>query len=146
MSDKKEYFVPAGSPVYPDKFDTRVRLRSLTLGLLKPEDVEKHLESLPDEAANADIVDFNSIVENEEAVASASEEKSARVSAEPALQQEIPEPIAATESYVAPVAQASHVESESSASEAASESEETPRSNELEIPTVVPPSDTPDFD
>jgi len=119
-------------------FDTRVRLRSLTLGLLKPEDLEKHLASLPDEAGNAEVVDFNSIVDNEEAVASPSEEKKVPVKAEPAFQQPIPEPIAAMESSVSS-------EEMNAGSEDNSETE-APRSQELEIPAVVPPSDTPDFD
>jgi hypothetical protein len=53
--DPKVYFIPQGSPVAPDRFDTRIRLRSLTRGLIRAEDLEKHLKSLPDDAASGEV-------------------------------------------------------------------------------------------
>lgn len=64
--DNKVYYVPKGSPVYPNPFDTRIRLRSLTRGLLSADEVKNYLSSLPDDSANAEFVDFNEIVEGED--------------------------------------------------------------------------------
>jgi hypothetical protein len=64
--DNKVYYVPKGSPVYPNPFDTRIRLRSLTRGLLSEDEVKNYLDSLPDDSANAEFVDLNAILEGED--------------------------------------------------------------------------------
>lgn len=66
--DNKVYYVPKDSPVYPNRFDTRIRLRSLTRGLLSPEEVQNYLNSLPDEAANAEYVDLNNITDEDDSL------------------------------------------------------------------------------
>jgi|GEM_PF-1630603 len=72
--DNKVYYVPKDSPVYPNRFDTRIRLRSLTRGLLSPEEVQTYLTNLPDDAANGEFVDFNAIVEDEDQIEDTSAE------------------------------------------------------------------------
>jgi hypothetical protein len=72
--DDKVYYVPKDSPVYPNKFDTRVRLRSLTLGLLKYDEIKAHEDQLPDESANAEFRDFNTVIEEDEAVSTSDDE------------------------------------------------------------------------
>jgi hypothetical protein len=47
------YFTPEDSPVRPNPFDTRVRLRSLSRALITPAELKKHLQSLPDETHQA---------------------------------------------------------------------------------------------
>ncbi len=58
----KIYYNPAGSPVVPDRFDVRIRLRSLTRGLITHDDVKSYRENLPDEANNADFRPFAEII------------------------------------------------------------------------------------
>jgi hypothetical protein len=68
MTTKKNdkiYYAPEGSPVVPDKFDVRTRLRSLTRGLISHDDVKKYRENLPDDAANADFRPFAEIIGHE---------------------------------------------------------------------------------
>ncbi len=60
-NDKAIYYNPPNSPVVPDQFDVRIRLRSLTRGLISQEDVKKYRENLPDDAANADFRPFAEI-------------------------------------------------------------------------------------
>ena len=67
------YYTPAGSPVIPDRFDVRVRLRHLSKGALSFEEVKKHLSSLPDDSAHADYRNYDSVV-REEATESAGEQ------------------------------------------------------------------------
>ncbi len=62
------YFTPEGSPVAPDKFDTRVRMRNLSKGLITRETLEKHLNALPDDTDAGEYRSFDSIV-NEEVAA-----------------------------------------------------------------------------
>ncbi len=66
----KVYYVPTDSPVYPNRFDTRIRLRSLTRGLLSPNEVEKYLSDLPDDASNAEVRNYTEIVDDDDASAS----------------------------------------------------------------------------
>ncbi len=125
MSDKKVYFVPKNSPVYPSVFDTRVRLRSLTLGLIKPGELEKHLEALPDESANADFIEFNAIINNEEAEGSRGDERD--------------EPIGKTDSaFIAKPSTDSFRDN--------SYFDETPKVIEAANPPVISPTDSSDFD
>jgi hypothetical protein len=44
------------------KFDTRVIERNVQRGATKPEDVEKSLKDLPDDAENAEYVSIDSLV------------------------------------------------------------------------------------
>jgi|GEM_PF-1495762 len=67
------YFIPAGSPVAPDPFDVRIRLRSLSKGGMQNEALKKYLDSLPDEANNAVVVKFGDLV-NDESSESASDD------------------------------------------------------------------------
>jgi hypothetical protein len=61
-SDKPIYYSPANSPVVPDRFDVRIRLRSLTRGLLTHDDVNKYRTNLPDDANNAEFRPFAEII------------------------------------------------------------------------------------
>jgi len=65
------YFIPEGSPVAPDKYDVRVRVRNLSKGLITRDSLEKHLNSLPDDTDQCEFRSFDSIV-NEEAPAEGS--------------------------------------------------------------------------
>jgi hypothetical protein len=47
------YFTPEDSPVRPNPFDTRVRMRSLSRALITAAELKKHLQSLPDDTASA---------------------------------------------------------------------------------------------
>jgi hypothetical protein len=58
----KIYYAPENSPVVPHPFDVRIRLRSLTRGLISHDDVKKYRENLPDDAANADFRPFAEII------------------------------------------------------------------------------------
>ena len=132
MTDKKVYYVPEDSPVFPNRYDTRVRLRSLTLGILKQEDLDSHLTSLPDESENAEFVEFNSIVEDDDTAAIAEE------AAPEALASDVTE---ADVSFDATLTNETLNTAE--ATPAPVESEETVVSPEdlPVIPPVVPPSD-----
>lgn len=133
MTDKKDYYVPENSPVFPSRFDTRVRLRSLTLGLLKQEELDSHLEALPDESENAEFVDFNSIVEDDDTAA--------------ATQEAFSEPLAndvtdADVSFDSTLTNETLGTSESTPAAPAEANNETPKAEDLPvIPPVVPPSD-----
>jgi len=59
------YYTPAGSPVLPDQFDVRVRLRSLSKGTLSYADLNKHLANLPDESAYADFRSYDAVTKDE---------------------------------------------------------------------------------
>jgi hypothetical protein len=59
--DPKVYFIPEGSPVAPDRFDARIRLRSMTRGMLPTDDLAKHLKNLPDDAAHGDVRDYTEV-------------------------------------------------------------------------------------
>jgi hypothetical protein len=59
------YYIPAGSPVAPDPFDVRIRLRSLSKGGMQNESLKKYLDSLPDDASNAVVVKFGDLVNDE---------------------------------------------------------------------------------
>lgn len=161
MTDKKDYYVPKDSPVFPSRFDTRVRLRSLTLGLLEQEELDAHLEALPDESENADFVDFNSVVEGdevEEVSAEASEEVSAgdaEISFDDAAIGGIVEP--APEASIVPPAEPTTetpATETAGAQEAAAEipgaeivpplsEEDVPKTHESVIPKVIPPASSP---
>lgn len=66
MAKQEEiYFTHPNSPVLPDKFDVRVRLRHLTRGALTFDDVKKHLAALPDDAAFADFRDYDAVVKED---------------------------------------------------------------------------------
>lgn len=174
MSEKKHYYVPAGSPVYPNLFDTRVRLRSLTLGLLKPEELEKHLAELPDESANADFVEFNSIVEDssEEVAEEVAVEAPVEETSEFAMHEAIMTQNTASAESSSDVNTASNSNEQSAtdtfitdmpiiepieAAPAPVMPSEIPeaipavggdeaQAETTEIPTVIPPSDAPDFE
>jgi hypothetical protein len=60
--EKPIYYNPENSPVVPDRFDVRIRLRSLTRGLISQEDVKKYRENLPDDALNADFRPFTEVI------------------------------------------------------------------------------------
>lgn len=59
------YFIPAGSPVAPDPFDVRIRLRSLSKGGMQDVVLKKYLDSLPDDANNAVVTKFGDLVNDE---------------------------------------------------------------------------------
>jgi hypothetical protein len=61
--DNKVYYVPKDSPVYPNRFDTRIRLRSLTRGLLSQTEVTQYLTDLPDDASNAEVRNYSEVVD-----------------------------------------------------------------------------------
>ncbi len=63
-ADKKDpvYFAPPGSPVVPASYDTRIRLKSQMRGVLTQADLKKYLESLPDDAANAVVLNYSDVV------------------------------------------------------------------------------------
>ncbi len=61
--DNKVYYVPKDSPVYPNRFDTRIRLRSLTRGLLSQTEVTQYLTDLPDDASNAEVRHYSEVVD-----------------------------------------------------------------------------------
>jgi len=61
-TDTSIYYAPKGSPVVPDRFDVRIRLRSLTRGLISHDDVKTYRAELPDDAANADFRPFAEII------------------------------------------------------------------------------------
>jgi hypothetical protein len=44
------------------KFDSRVAQRNIERGLLKPEELKKHVESLPDDASHAVQVDLDNLL------------------------------------------------------------------------------------
>jgi hypothetical protein len=46
------------------KFDVRVAERNIQRGLLRPEDLERSLKDLPDDAANADYISIESLAED----------------------------------------------------------------------------------
>lgn len=54
------------SPVVPDLFDVRLRLRNLSLGRITLKQLEKYLADLPDDTANAEFVKYDNIVHGEE--------------------------------------------------------------------------------
>ena len=58
----KVYFVPEGSPVHPDLYDTRVRLMMIKSGKLRPEDLKKKFSTLPDDSSHADFRDYRTVV------------------------------------------------------------------------------------
>ncbi|HPI39268.1 MAG TPA: hypothetical protein PLJ21_00585 [Pseudobdellovibrionaceae bacterium] len=45
------------------KFDKRLIEKNINQGVITPEDVKKHLESLPDCSANIDIISFDTASE-----------------------------------------------------------------------------------
>lgn len=157
MTDKKEYYVPKGSPVFPSRFDTRVRLRSLTLGLLNQEELDAHLEALPDESANAEFIDFNSIVEGDDV-----EETAGHPAAEEVTAQDAAFGVAETTSDAGQMAQGRAEASQESLNQAeapqqASEipgseiapplsEEDVPKAHESIIPKVIPPASSPTDD
>jgi len=59
----KVYYVPENSPVYPSRFDTRIRLRSLTRGLLTQNELSSYLTNLPDDSSNAEVRDYSEVIE-----------------------------------------------------------------------------------
>ena len=59
--DKNAAF-PSTSPVVPDQFDTRIRLRNLSRGVLTQEELAKYQKALPDESANAEFLSFEELV------------------------------------------------------------------------------------
>ena len=59
------YFAPEGSPVVPHRFDARVRLRSLTRGILTLDDLKKHADSLADESSHGETRSFDALVKDE---------------------------------------------------------------------------------
>lgn len=59
----KVYYVPENSPVYPSRFDTRIRLRSLTRGLLTQTELSSYLTNLPDDASNAEVRNYSEVIE-----------------------------------------------------------------------------------
>ena len=70
MSKQDEiYYVPAGSPVGPDKFDTRLRMRNLTRGVITPDEVKKFQTSLPDDTDSAEFRSYDEILNREETAA-----------------------------------------------------------------------------
>ncbi len=46
------------------KFDTRVTERNIARGFTKPEDLEKFMKDLPDDAENAEYISIESIAED----------------------------------------------------------------------------------
>ena len=58
--------VESESPVVPDLFDVRLRLRYLSLGKINQKQLDKYLSDLPDDAANAERVDYDSVVHEED--------------------------------------------------------------------------------
>ena len=70
MADKSVYFIPEGSPVAPDLYDWRVRLRFKSKGVITAQGLKGYIDSLPDEASNAVVLNFNDIVSDEEAASS----------------------------------------------------------------------------
>jgi hypothetical protein len=63
----KTYFIPEDSPVRPDPFDVRVRLRHLTRGQITPDDVKNYLQNLPDDAEVAETRNYDALVKDESA-------------------------------------------------------------------------------
>jgi hypothetical protein len=64
--NEKVYYVPENSPVYPSRFDTRIRLRSLTRGLLTQNELSTYLEQLPDDASNAEVRNYSEVIDESE--------------------------------------------------------------------------------
>jgi len=62
----KVYYVPENSPVYPSRFDTRIRLRSLTRGLLTQTELSDYLTGLPDDASNAEVRNYSEVIDEVE--------------------------------------------------------------------------------
>ena len=66
MSQKDSvYFAPEGSPVVPGRFDSRIRRRSLTRGIVTRDELKAHLNNLPDDKAVADFRDYEALVKDE---------------------------------------------------------------------------------
>lgn len=66
MTKKSDiYFTPEDSPVRPNPFDTRVRLRNLTRGDITQEGVQKFLNGLPDETSHAEIRGYTDVIYEE---------------------------------------------------------------------------------
>jgi hypothetical protein len=82
MTEKDDtYKRPDSSPVLPDAFDCRIRLRSLTRGEITQADLKKYHDALPDDAANADFRDYDQLMSQEGADGTSldSEESTERV-------------------------------------------------------------------
>lgn len=63
--DNKVYFTPEGCPVMPNKFDARIRRRSLTRGLLSAAELKKHYDSLPDETSHCEFRDYDALIRDD---------------------------------------------------------------------------------
>ena len=62
-TNDKVYYVPENSPVYPSRFDTRIRLRSLTRGLFTQVELNDYLAKLPDDASNAEVRNYSEVID-----------------------------------------------------------------------------------
>ena len=52
------------SSVMPDPFDVRTRKRNITRGVITREDIENHLDKLPDDHDNAEVVGYDDLLNN----------------------------------------------------------------------------------
>lgn len=61
----KNFKVPEGSVVVPQKFDTRVVDKNLSLGRITKAELDNYLNTLPDEAGSGDVLKYGDLVEDE---------------------------------------------------------------------------------
>ena len=64
MASKENLFLLVNA-VQDKRFDLRVVERNIVRGVVSPDEVEKQLKALPDDAANSERVTFESISEQE---------------------------------------------------------------------------------
>jgi hypothetical protein len=65
QKSKDIYFIPEGSPVYPQLFDKRVVARHLAQGLITQKQLDDHLKSLADETDNCEKLSFGDLVNSD---------------------------------------------------------------------------------
>lgn len=63
---KDEVFL-TDSPVVPNLYDVRLRMRNLSRGYVKNDELKKYLTSLPDESENCVVTTFGEVIQKEEA-------------------------------------------------------------------------------
>jgi len=62
MSKKLKNVFEYESPLVPNPFDTRIRRRNITRGIVEASTLSKHLDSLEDFASNAEEIGFDDVV------------------------------------------------------------------------------------
>ncbi|MBP7844178.1 MAG: hypothetical protein KA116_05140 [Proteobacteria bacterium] len=66
MAQKKDiYFIPEGSPVYPNLFDKRVVSRNLASGKITQKQLDEHLKNIPDESDTCDKLNYDEVIHSD---------------------------------------------------------------------------------